>query len=309
MAIDKIGHVRSQIASFSGKLRPKEEHDGVKIVCPFHAGGHERTPSCKVNITNAIGRFYCFGCHTKGDWNLLCEATGMQGFKRSDQVHDVFAFAMPEIHYSEKAPELEDIDALKRYNIPTPWRGIELETLQLFGARFPKHRFYPQNDFFYLPVHVNKKYVGGVYARRVVTKEGKERGEISYINTKGRWSKQYVFGYNIARQRRGPLWYVEGPRDCLKISQLGGRAVAGLGSYVGPHKIKLIEALDPPAVIIATDPDEAGDRARAYLKEHLPMIPVHDAVFPEGRDPANFTPRSFSRMMHKFGFDYEYEAA
>ena len=244
----------------------------------------------------------CYACHEKGDWNILCEATGMTGFKRSDQVHDVFTFVMPEINYSEVPPNLEDVRDLNKYSIKTPWRGIELDTLKLFDARFPKHPFYNQDDFFYLPVYVNKKYVGGIYARRVVTPEGKARGEISYINTKGQWSKRNVFGYDIAKKRKGPLWYVEGPRDCLKIAQLGGRVVAGLGSYVGPHKIRLIENLDPPALIIGTDPDEAGEKARDYIKKNLPMIPIVEAEFPDGKDPACFTAKSYNRMMKTLGF-------
>jgi DNA primase len=308
--IDKLGHVKAQISAMSGRFRPKEEHDGIKICCPFHGGGNERTPSCKVRTTGDIGRFYCFACRESGDWNKLCAATGMLGFKRSDQVHDVFSFVMPEVHYSETTPNLEDLKDLKPYNIKTPWRSIELETLQLFNAYFPKNPYYSQHDFFYLPVHVNKKYVGGIYVRRVVTPEGKKRGEISYINTKGKWSSHNVFGYDIARKRKGPLWYVEGPRDCLKITQLGGRAVAGLGSYVGPHKIRLLEALDPPAIIIGTDPDEAGDKARAYLKKHLPMIPFVEAEFPAGKDPACFTKKSYRRMMIELGFEkYVREAA
>ncbi len=34
------------------------------IKCPFHGGGNERTPSCKLNVER--GSYYCFGCHESG---------------------------------------------------------------------------------------------------------------------------------------------------------------------------------------------------------------------------------------------------
>jgi len=34
------------------------------IKCPFHGGGNERTPSCKLNSES--GSYYCFGCHEHG---------------------------------------------------------------------------------------------------------------------------------------------------------------------------------------------------------------------------------------------------
>ena len=301
MAIDKLSHVKAQLATISGKLRPKYEHNSVKVCCPFHAGGREKTPSCSVRLTGGIGSFYCFGCHEKGNWNVLANALNLVGFKKSDQINDVFSFSIPEVNYSEVNPEIENYKKLRKYNSDDNWRRITPETLALFDVRYPKHPWFNQNDFLYFPAIVRKEYVGGIYARRNVTKEGKENGEISYINTKGRWSKTSVFGYNVAKKMKGPLWVVEGPRDCMKIVQFGGRAVAIIGSYVGPKKLQLIESLDPPCIIIATDPDEAGDKARKYLLENISMIPVYEAKFPEGRDPGNFTKKSYAKMMKKLG--------
>ena len=38
--------------------------NGEWIKCPFHAGGNERTPSCKLNLER--GFYYCFGCGEHG---------------------------------------------------------------------------------------------------------------------------------------------------------------------------------------------------------------------------------------------------
>ena len=54
-----------------------ENRGGSKWVkCPFHGGGNERTPSCKLDDTR--GTFYCFGCHESGDiFSLVMKKEGV----------------------------------------------------------------------------------------------------------------------------------------------------------------------------------------------------------------------------------------
>ncbi|MCI7607384.1 MAG: DNA primase [Spirochaetales bacterium] len=54
-----------------------ENKGGSKWVkCPFHGGGNERTPSCKLDDTR--GTFYCFGCHESGDiFSLVMKKEGV----------------------------------------------------------------------------------------------------------------------------------------------------------------------------------------------------------------------------------------
>ena len=54
-----------------------ENKGGSKWVkCPFHGGGNERTPSCKLD--DARGTFYCFGCHESGDiFSLIMKKEGV----------------------------------------------------------------------------------------------------------------------------------------------------------------------------------------------------------------------------------------
>ena len=299
MAIDKVSHVKGELAKKSGLLSPREKHDCIFIRCPYHSNGRENTPSCKVNTTSSaapIGYFYCFGCPEQGSWNKLASTLGMAGFKKSEEVHDIYAFSMPE-KPSERTNKLEDYKKLKRWKSEKKWRTIETKTLRKYNARITDDPWYYKDYPLYLPVIVRDKYVGGIYCRRVMNKKLKKQGAISYINTKGKFSKKVVFGYNVAKKMRGPLWIVEGPRDCLKVAQLGGRVVATLGSYFGEDKAKLVEALDPPYIIVASDPDQAGENVVAAIKKLLPMIPQYRVQFPEGRDPANMKQRKFDRIM------------
>ena len=89
----------------------------------------------------------------------------------------------------------------------------------------------------------------------------------------------------------------------MKITQLGGRAIAIIGSYFGPEKARLVQALDPPCIIAATDPDKAGKTARKAIKKLVEHIPIYHAVFPENKDPANLTVRSYAKMLRNLGLE------
>src|SRR5690606_9214939 len=106
----------SQLASLAGKLDPQNKGDSIFIRCPYHSGGHENTPSCRVNIRNSqysVGGFYCYACEENGVWNKLAEATGLAGFKAADRVNDVFAFSINT--NNQKKTRLEKWEKLKRW--------------------------------------------------------------------------------------------------------------------------------------------------------------------------------------------------
>lgn len=302
MAIDKVGHVVTQLNSLAGRLDPKEKGDGIFIRCPYHAGGNENTGSCCVytkSTNREVGGFFCFACKESGSWNKLASTLKLQGFKASDRINDVYAFSFVDAAHSEKT-NLPDFTTLKKWKRGKEWRTISSKVVRRFGGCKPDRYLY-EDDFIYFPVVINKHYVGGIYARKVVTKKGKKNGELSYVNTAGKWTKTSLFGYNLAKKRKGPLWIVEGPRDTMKVYMLGGRVVGLMGAYVSKQKVALIQALDPPCVIVATDPDDAGQQARDKLKKALVGIPVLEAEFPSGKDPGSFTEKSFERMMKRLG--------
>lgn len=300
--IDKIGHVTTEINSISGKLDPKAKANGIFIRCPYHSGGNENTGSCRVNLHDysvPVGTFYCFGCKAKGGWNKLAEQLGLRGFKASDQVHDIYNFSFIDAE-DKRRYKLEDYESLQYWPKNKIWRKIKPETIRTFEGRVPEHDWY-YRDFLYFPVLVNKKYVGGVYARKIVTKEGKANGEISYINTPGKWTKTNLFGYDVAKKQKGGLWLEEGPRDVMKTNQVGGRAVGLFGAYLSKRKVELIQALDPPFIVAATDPDQAGEGVREVIKDLLKDFPIYDANFPKGKDPGCFTPKSYHFMCKNIG--------
>lgn len=302
--IDKASHVISQINSLSSRFDPRNKGDHVMVKCPFHAGGNERTPSCGVNLTKPrvpVGQYHCLACKAKGSWNKFAAATGLKGFNAADQINDIYSFSISDTSKKENQKiKKEDYTNLAYWPKKKIWRKIEPRIVRMYEGSQPENPWF-EDDFLYFPVIINKDYVGGIYARKVVSKQTKEQGLSSYINTSGSWMKQALFGYNIAKKQRGPLWIVEGPRDVMKTRQVGGRAVGLCGAYISDRKIRLIEALDPPVIVIATDPDEAGNKARKTLEEKLTNFPVIHAKFPTGKDPGCFTTKSYQNMRVKLG--------
>lgn len=276
---------------------PQFKGDDVWIRCPYHGGGNERTASLRIRLGSdyKIGSWNCFGCKKRdGDnqWNDLAKVLKLKQTKLADQSYTAGTFSFDSV-YEETLPVLEDMHP---WPVEEDWRTITGATIQKLGGRM---LFYRSKLMLYLPVHTYGEYVGGVRCELIVTKQLKAEGQLSYVNVEGVWSKKNLFGFDIARRRTGPLWVVEGPRDTAKIIQCKGRVVGLLGSYVGPDKVKLIESLDPPMVIIATDPDEAGDGAAEDLETRLKYIPSIRVNFPKGRDPANFTLQSYQRFTKK----------
>lgn len=304
MALDKVMHIRAELNKKSSLSPEEKTSDAIWVCCPFHGGGRERTPSCKINLTSPsapVGYFYCFACGDnggKGPWNKFASATGLAGFKASDIVNDVYSFSFQ--NEEESRPMLE-YKKLPKFKNDKSWRTITPETLAMFDARrIDTFENYP----IYIPVLVNKEYRGGIYCRDVMSAKLKKAGAISFINSKGRWTRKTLFGYNLAKKRKGPLWMVEGPRDTMKVAQLGGRVTGLMGAYFGEEKKRLVEQLDPPLIIAATDPDEAGRKALASIRRLITDIPIIHYEFPEGKDPANLTQRRFNRIMQSIRKQY-----
>lgn len=270
--------------------------DDVWIRCPYHGGGNERTGSLRIRLGSdyKIGSWKCFGCKKwSSDWNELAKVLKLKQTKLADQSYTAGDFSFEEAEYTESLPVLQD---LHPWPLEEAWRTITGETIQLLKGRM---LFYRNKLMLYLPVFSYGEYVGGIRCELVVTDKLKDEGQKSYVNTTGIWSRMNLFGFDIARKRSGPLWVVEGPRDVAKIVQCGGRAVGLIGSYVGPSKLRLIESLDPPMVIIATDPDDAGNGAANELENGLKYIPTIRVNFPKGKDPANFTPKSYQKITER----------
>lgn len=289
----------------------------AKIRCPNpeHAGGNERTQSLKITLTGKYsGAYNCFGCKIHGGWNKLARMLRLRTLNREDQQDE---FSINRLIKDETKSYLPNFDDMIPWSPTVEWRSISAKTMLKFNAKVEDHPVYGVVAVF--PVTLFGEPVGLIRAR-VEAQEKSEEFTSNYFNLKGEWAAESLFGYDLAVERikryKGQgkpivLWIVEGPRDCANVYQHGGIAVALIGAAVTPAKLRLITLLDPDIIIIATDPDDAGRRARNYIIRgkkdedgrrvfegigHLfPRICIN---FREDRDPAKLT-KNEVRKFHK----------
>lgn len=288
---------------------------GAWIRCPNpqHSGGMERTPSLLINVAEGPrqGQCYCFGCKKiKGSWNNLVKYFPGILSEVSDGMRKAtigFSFK----HFADETGEDLDLSKLIPWPETKDWRGISGKMLVKFNTKVVAEKRYGKEQVMLVfPVTSYGDTVGYIRAKLEKPKRDKTgKKERAYFNMEGEWSKNTLFGYDLAlrrarkvRKKRKPvvLWIVEGPRDTMNVAQYGGTVVGLIGSYVGPRKIDMVMALDPDIVIVATDNDDAGNGVAEALKEQLGnLLPLIRLKFKGERDPADLVHDEVKRYIKR----------
>ena len=263
----------------------EQRSDSIWICCPFHG---ENTPSLSIAMTSEtvmIGTFFCFGCSKSGNWNVLAEKLGVEkvdlSFLVSEEKSTVkrrkrtdfselttkeFLIGLGFISFTKwPSPKETQISFFKEwYSIPGKllW---ELEAYLVIEKKKNKHRMF-------LPVKVHNVIRGGI--RVVYKKDGIER---TYLNTDGDWVKTHgLFPYDfvhkmIKNNKHKFLILVEGPRDALRLINLGLPAIAILGSQSFTENKALIvsSTSNIDTVYIMPDSDAAGMRMIRLVNRYL----------------------------------------
>lgn len=272
--------------------------NGFWLRCPSpeHSGGQERTPSFTVNLDpNAkapLGYCGCFGCKIKMPWNDFAKLFNLtrinEGAVAEAMAGEIFQPPRRDVDY------LPDMDKMVNWPVNVPWRGIDGSTVRKLDGRIMRYR---GGFSLFFPVLMYGEPVGGVTA---LTERPEGHNQLAYFNTPGEWSQNALFGYDLAGEKSGVLWIVEGPRDTANCIQHGVRVVGLLGSAVTKGKLNLIAELDPPAVLIATDPDDAGKgAARALHRALSTVMPTVRLRMKEKTDPADLREKQFRRIARK----------
>lgn len=272
----KLNHVQEQLRQYSGKK--KEQGTYTFILCPYHA---ENTPSARVfhgPATYSPGSMKCMGCGAKASWNELAPKIGLKPF-----------VALPpqdEFTGNKILPSVEEltsngdlfVNEKKRTKALPPdksWRGIPTNLLIALGAK--RAKFYNKEydswsgERLFLPVLINGELAGYIKSRIEKPEDGP-----AHINATGPWSKTHgLFPYDFAidmmvRIKSTTIVLVEGPRDALRLLNLGIPALCILGtqSYTD-NKSKLMELAGVQRVVLMMDGDCAGIAATEFIKPML----------------------------------------
>ena len=290
--------------------KQKEGPNHIQISCPYHSGGMERRPSA--GIRKSDGMFHCFACnevHTlpevisycfgyaddllgKFGWSWLLKNFATIAVEERKDVE----IDLERDNVSRKSNLLDSRDTnksvyvsereLERYRYYHPYwkkRGIvDEDIIELFDLGFDVN-----SNSITFPVRDIEGHCLFIARRSVRTKyfnypEGVTKplyGLYELYN----WGK-YNISMNVANI--GEIIVCESMIDALTCWQYGKYAVAlnGLGNDL---QFKQLRSLPTRKLILATDNDEAGMKARKRIRKNVKNKIITEYVLPEGKKDIN----------------------
>ena len=275
----------------------KDSGNDVMVCCPYHSNGQERRPSA--GIRKSDGKFHCFACHeihSLPEVISYClgytnDILGKQGFKwilknfatvrvedrksveinleRNNTTNKNNVLANSDSDKSNYVSE-EELDEYRYYHNYWKERGITDENIiELFDLGYDY-----KNDCITFPVRDVKGNCLFVAKRSVKTK---------WFNYPKGVDKPlyglYELHYTGIHRFLNAVYITESMIDCILLWQAGKNAVAlnGTGSAL---QFKQLNNLPCRHFILATDNDEAGERARAKIRKNVPRKLITEIQFP-----------------------------
>lgn len=276
----------------------KDVGDDCMITCPYHGNGQERRPSA--GIRKEDGVFHCFACgetHSLQEVISYCfgnydDIVGKEGWKwllknfaitQVEQRNDIVIDCerkVAKIEKQKRSNAFVSDDILDKYRYTHPYmykRGLTDEIIELFDIGYDE-----ETDCITFPIRDIQGNCLGV-ARR--STHGK------YFNYPNGFEKPLYGVYELMKfqyDRDGiqEVIVCESMLDALSFWTVDKYAVAlnGLGSEM---QFEQLRDLPCRTIILCTDMDEAGLKARQKLKKQLYNKIVMQYFLPEGRKDAN----------------------
>ena len=271
--------------------------DHIQVQCPYHGNGVERKPSA--GIRKSDGLFHCFACnevHTLPEVISWCfghteDILGKEGWKwllknfatiQKEERKDIqldfgrgVSNAIEKISYvSEK-----ELDRYRYYHKYWDKRGIVDDyVIELFDLGYDF-----ETNCITFPIRDELGNCLFVARRSVNTKwfnypKGAEKPLYGLYEIK----KDLIDYYDYPKE----VIVTESMLDALSFWQIGKYAVAlnGTGNEL---QFKQLREMPCRKLILATDNDEAGKKARLNIRKNVKNKIITEYVFPKGKKDAN----------------------
>ena len=306
-----IAELQRQLAVNQINLLQRTHDAGrnIQVQCPYHGNGQERRPSA--GIRKEDGLFHCFACgqaHTLPEVISYCfghyeDVLGKFGMNwlitnfatiRKEERKDV-EIDMERNNSTSKNTRLEhtasfepnfvteeELDSYRYYHSYWADRGIVDENIiELFDLGYDL-----RTNCITFPVRDIEGNCVFVARRNVSTKwfnypKDVEKPLYGLYELRQSFMQQYE-GISDFYYGAYKLYVTESMIDCLLLWQANKYAVAlnGTGSKEQLHILKNLPARQ---IVLATDNDEAGQRAREKLRKALPNKLITEINFPDNR--------------------------
>lgn len=313
---DVLTELVSQLRANNIPLISKQRNSGdhIQITCPYHSNGMERKPSA--GIRKSDGVFHCFACgeiHTLpevishcfghdedliGTWGwqwLLKNFATVQVEERKDVEIDFRRSNMADKN-SIKADKINNNwvteEELDKYRYTHPYilkRGVSEKIVELFDIGWDAKTdciTFPNLD----------KYGNCLFVAKRSVKQ-------KFFQYPKDVQKELYGIYQLYQLHPFPseVYVCESMIDCLYLWTFNKPACAlnGLGNEI---QFKQLRELPCRVLILATDSDEAGLRARERIRMNMQNTKIiKEVVLPKGRKDINeCTPNEIQNLVEVF---------
>ena len=147
--------LRQQLClNHSDKLSKLEyRQNNIRVICPTHSNGHERTPSCDILLIDkgdvSAGTVHCFGCGYKASFlKFVADCLDISFRKASEWILSVSRYSLrpvtrdiddidlPDTNVEQKEEKIVSLEELNSYDYIHPYmfkRKLTDEVIQKFG--------------------------------------------------------------------------------------------------------------------------------------------------------------------------------
>ena len=295
--------------------------DNVMVQCPYHGNGQERRPSA--GISKKTGIFHCFACgevhelhevisycfgHTddivgKFGWQwLLKNFATVKVEERKDVEFDLSRSGLySKVTSNSRIADRnnynfvteEELDKYRYYHPYMYIRKLTDEVIDLFDIGYNAETdciTFPVRDINGNCLFVAERSVKSKYFHYPLSAEKPLYGLYEYNEAtnvvNSNWSCM-IYGLDFTTWDKSEVIVCESMLDALVFWTINKYAVAlnGLGT---DYQINQLKKLPCRKIILATDNDEAGMKARKILRQKLQNTKIiTEYVFPDNRKDAN----------------------
>jgi len=299
----------------------KDSGDNIMVCCPYH---NERRPSA--GIRKSDGLFHCFACnevHTLPEViSHIFNADDMGAYGWKWLLKNFLTVSVEEreeipldFERNTKYNVTVNVDTvseeeLDRYRYTHPYmyqRGLTDEVIELFDIGYDSSSdciTFPVRDvrgntlfiarrstktkFFNYPKDVEKPLYGlyEIEKTSFISKEPIFSKHAVNINDKKMWFNDTVNGSITIKKYPSEVVVCESMLDALSFWTVNKQAVAlnGLGNEL---QFKQLRELPCRELILCTDMDEAGMKARERIRKNVRNKLISEYILPTGRKDAN----------------------
>ena len=290
--------IKSELTN--GKLNEfRYSGNSIAVTCPSHAFGHEKRPSCFINVKDDdvdYGTFHCFTCGISGNFAKFVG----ECFDRSEQFGEHWLLSHYANDYVVKELNLEKIDLNKQptqnfldesildkfesYHPYMTQRKLTDDVIKKFDIKYD-----PEMKMIVFPVRDRKGRLKFLTRRSV---EGKD-----FLIDRGA-SKSDVYLLNECQDEK-EVFVTESQINCLTLWGWGYKSIAMLGAGTTKEQMLELSRTGIRHFILCYDPDDAGRNGAKRFKQLIDKSKfVDELILPKGKDVNDLTKEEFEELLN-----------